>query len=134
MPTRNILTGELDLLTPDQARDAIERKQGAGRDVVCDLAEVTFIDVNGICVLLVLAARARDRGGLLTVVNPPVIVGRFLRVFGLDDGLLVSTDPPVTGTAPASLSPDRAAVCNATARARRGRSAPGYRTAKRVGH
>src|SRR4051812_4670110 len=83
--TRIILSGALDVATADQARDAIEREQGEARNVICDLAEVTFIDVSGMCVLLELAARARHRGGLLTVMNPPVIVSPFLRVFGLAD-------------------------------------------------
>jgi anti-anti-sigma factor len=77
--TRILLTGELSRATADQARDAIQRAQADARDVICDLAGVTFIDVNGMCVLLRLAARARHRGGLLTVRNPPLTVGPFLR-------------------------------------------------------
>lgn len=116
--TRVILTGELSLATADRARDAILSTQRDAPVVICDLAEVTFIDISGMCVLVDLAARAHHRGGLLAIVNPPPIVSSFLRVLGLDD----------------APTPDRAAACDATMRRRRDRSAPAHRAAWRARH
>ena len=119
------LAGELSLATADQARDAIKFTQHEVPVVICDLGEVTFIDISGMCVLVDLAARAHHRGGLLTVVNPPAIVGPFLRVFGLDHG------PAIGGDA---HTPERAAACNAAMRPRRDRPAPAHHAARRARH
>ena len=124
-PRASCFAGELSLATADRARDAIVFTQHDAPVVICDLAEVTFIDISGMCVLVDLAARAHHRGRLLTVVNPPAIVGPFLRVFGLDHG------PAIGGEA---HTPARAAACNAATRPRRDRPAPAHHAARRARH
>ena len=55
---RMVLTGELSIATADDVREAIQREQRNARHVICDLTEISFIDVPGVCMLIDLAARA----------------------------------------------------------------------------
>jgi anti-sigma B factor antagonist len=112
---RVFLAGELSLTTADQARGVIQRAQEEFGDLLCDLTDVTFIDVSGVCVLLDLAARAQHGGGRFTVANPPAVVPHILRLFGLEQSLEAA--PAWSGLA----TPTRANVCNAVVRPRAGR-------------
>jgi anti-sigma B factor antagonist len=114
---RIFLAGELSLTTADRARVAIQDALRQARVLTCDLADVTFVDVSGVCVLLDTASRAQHAGGRFTVANPPSIVPRILRIFGLEDSLEIDTTP-TTATIQTTTT-TRADACNATVRARR---------------
>ena len=77
---RIFLAGELSILTADRARAAIEDAQREAHDLICDLTDVTYIDVPGVCVLVDLAARAQHHGDILRIFglqgNPSVFVSR----------------------------------------------------------
>ena len=76
------VTGELDLATVDQARDALE---GVPPDtpVVLDLSGLTFIDSTG---LGLIAAAANQTAGQLTVI-PDARTRRLLDLTGMTDQL-----------------------------------------------
>ena len=94
---RVLLMGELSLETADHARGAIVRAQTHAREVTCDLAAVTYIDVPGMCVLLDLAARARHRDHRLSVANPLPIVRDVFRIFGLEPEVEIDPSQPSCG-------------------------------------
>ncbi len=76
------VTGELDLATVDQARDALK---GVPPDtpVVLDLSGLTFIDSTG---LGLIAAAAHQTAGQLTVI-PDARTRRLLDLTGMTDQL-----------------------------------------------
>ena len=105
---RMLLTGELSFATADDVREAIQREQRGARHVICDLTEISFIDVPGVCMLIDLAARAPHTGDRLTVANPPRIFRSILRLFGLTEELVIDAHPaPSTG---APREPSRSGV------------------------
>lgn len=62
------VTGELDLASTPDLRDALARAEGGAWAVIMlDLAQLTFIDSAGIRVLLEAAAFSRDHGDRLRI-------------------------------------------------------------------
>ena len=59
---RIVMVGELDVATAGRARDAIRRAQDDAAEVICDLGDLSFIDVCGLHVLLDASAHARLHG------------------------------------------------------------------------
>ena len=90
---RLMLTGELDLVTADRAHADIAHAQDDSRVLICDLADLWFIDLTGLRVLLDAAARAERTGRRLIVANAPPIMTRMLGLLGLDDALEVPPAP-----------------------------------------
>jgi anti-anti-sigma factor len=91
--TRLVLTGELDLVTAARARASIRRAQAESDVLICDLADLWFIDLTGLRVLLAAAADADRTGRRLLVVNAPATLCRMLRVLRLDDALETAPAP-----------------------------------------
>lgn len=87
------LTGELDLVTAACARAAIRSAQEESRLLICDLADLRFIDLTGVRVLLDAAAHADRTGGRLIVANSPPILPRMLRLLKRDHALEVPAAP-----------------------------------------
>jgi anti-sigma B factor antagonist len=87
------LTGDLDLATADHARAAIRSAQDESRILICDLAELSFIGVAGLRVLMEAAADAERTGRRLIVANSPPILTRMLRLLRLDHALEVPAAP-----------------------------------------
>jgi len=87
------LTGELDLVAAERARVAIRRAQALSAVLVCDLGDLSFIDLTGLRVLLDAAAHAERTGRRLIVANSPPILPRMLGLLGLDDALEVAAAP-----------------------------------------
>jgi len=79
--------GEIDLVTVDEVRAALERH--SAKRIYLDLREVTFIDSAG--VRLVVEA---DRAGELIVVRGPVAVRRLFDLVGLDGRVSMVDAPP----------------------------------------
>jgi anti-anti-sigma factor len=80
---RVVLVGELDLATSGRARNALRRAMDGAEEVICDLRDLSFVDVRGLHVLLDAAEDARRADVCMTVVNPPYTVTRMLRILGL---------------------------------------------------
>lgn len=84
LPTLHV-TGEVDLATVPQLRDAAHRlvMEAPGRTVAIDLDGVSVLDDTGLGVLLGSAGRARDRGGDLVVVCTSERLREWFAVSGL---------------------------------------------------
>jgi anti-anti-sigma factor len=77
------MVGELDVATVDRARGAIRRAQDDAEEVICDLSDVSFIDVFGLHLLLDASAHARNTGARLILVHSPAFIHRILGALGL---------------------------------------------------
>jgi anti-anti-sigma factor len=80
------VTGELDLLTVPQLRDALAAVAGLGREVVLDFSGVSFIDSSGLGLLLSAAQTTQAQGGSLVVRAPSAAVRRLLGI-AIPDGM-----------------------------------------------
>ena len=103
---RIVMVGEFDVASAGRARDAIRRAQDDAAEVICDLGDVTFIDVCGLHVLLDASAHARRTGARLIVVHAPAFIYRAFAVLGLKGALeLDSRSPAVPHLGPADCAP-----------------------------
>jgi anti-anti-sigma factor len=101
-----VMVGELDVATAGRARDAIRRAQDDAVEVICDLGDVSFIDVCGMRVLLDASAHAQRTGGRLILVHSPAFIYRALGALGLESELeLDSRSPAVPHLGPADCAP-----------------------------
>jgi len=96
------LTGELDSATAVALIESFENATGesGARQVVLDLAEVTFIDSAGMRAIIVIERMAGEHEVALTVSPPPDAVTELLRATGVSDHLTLSPredDTPPTG-------------------------------------
>ena len=81
------MVGDIDIATEhDWRRRGTEllEQNPAMRDVVVDMAHVTFVDSRGMAVLVDLHSTALKRGGKLTLQAVPPRVVKALNVAGLD--------------------------------------------------
>lgn len=74
------MVGELDVAAADEARDVIARAQADAPEVICDLHDVSYIDLRGLRVLL--DACAGD--GRVTLVNASASVRRLIDLISLE--------------------------------------------------
>jgi anti-sigma B factor antagonist len=89
------VSGELDLLTVPQLRDALSSMGPQGTEVVLDFAGVSFVDSSGLGLLLSTARMTDARGGSLVVRAPSSTVRRLFGIAIPDGmpGLVVDPDP-----------------------------------------
>ena len=78
---RVAVTGEIDILTAPRLEAVLEAAVDAYDDVLVDLSGVTFMDAQGITVLLAAHRAAR---GTLRVVDASPQAARVLRIIGVD--------------------------------------------------
>ena len=103
---RIVMVGEFDLASAGRAREAIRRAQDDAAEVICDLGDVTFIDVCGLHVLLDASAHARLTGARLILAHGPAFVWRALERLGLDRALeRDSRSPALPHLGPADCAP-----------------------------
>jgi anti-anti-sigma factor len=79
--------GEIDLATVGLVRQAVEREQHPGDDLVVDLREVGFLDTSGLRYVLELTERAARDGFDLQLVKGPRPVQRVFEVAGVEPRL-----------------------------------------------
>jgi anti-anti-sigma factor len=119
---RIAMVGELDLATAARAARAIRRAQRDAAEVICDLGDLSFIDVCGLHVLLDASAYARRTGARLCFVHLPVCIHRPLGLVGLgaalEPGRRRQRRPPL-GTAGCGPANRRARVRLVSPRPRR---------------
>ncbi|MEU2336405.1 STAS domain-containing protein [Streptomyces sp. NPDC006654] len=94
-PGRIVLTvaGELDFTARSQAAPAVGALVLAGRDLVVDLTQVTFMDVGGLGMLLRLGERVAAGGGAMVLRGLRPEVRRVLELTGTDGWLPEQTGP-----------------------------------------
>ena len=95
--TRTVtLRGELDLATVSEVTDALQRlapRADGVRHVVLDLRGLTFMDSNGVRVLLKQREFARTNHYNLAVVRGNDAIQRLLALTGVEELLVVVDDP-----------------------------------------
>jgi anti-anti-sigma factor len=103
------LEGELDLATcPGLERALVQVERQSPELLVLDLRGLTFMDVNGVRLLLSTQQRASDHGYELSIVRGPRAVQRPLELVGVET-ILNLIEHPVAALAPtqadAALTP-----------------------------
>ncbi|NKZ07278.1 STAS domain-containing protein [Actinomadura latina] len=94
------LCGELDIAcSEDLRRDLNEARREHGEHLVLDLAELEFMDSNGLSVIVACYKATTAAGGSLTLAGPRPIVRRALEITGLHRRI------PVTTTLQEALTP-----------------------------
>jgi anti-anti-sigma factor len=83
-PSVVTVCGDADLEGAGSLREAVGRALGHHRDVVFDLAGVTFADSTFLTVLLQARLTALDQGGRVLLTAPSRSVQRLLSVVGAD--------------------------------------------------
>jgi anti-sigma B factor antagonist len=82
--THLTLRGEVDVLTVDQVRLALEEALAARpRQIVINLRELSFIDSTGLGALIYGFQRARDRGIRFRLSSPSRSIHQILALSGL---------------------------------------------------
>ena len=79
-----LMVGELDLAVAMEARDTLRRAQNEAMTVICDLGDVSFIDLRGLHVILDAAAHARCTGARLVISNLSPVCTELFGVLGLE--------------------------------------------------
>ncbi|NIY65569.1 STAS domain-containing protein [Streptomyces malaysiensis] len=79
---RVAVSGELDLVTADDLRQALQTAVGENRVVVIDLGGVTFCDCTGLSALLAAARTAHASDVDLRLRAVPYFLARILRLSG----------------------------------------------------
>jgi anti-anti-sigma factor len=116
------MVGELDVATADGAREAIRRAQDDVPQVICDLGDLSFIDVCGLHVLLDASAHAAQTGGRLLLIHPPRFFWRALERLGLDRALETDSQAPtLPHLGPADCTPANRRAPSRLVRTRRRR-------------
>jgi anti-sigma B factor antagonist len=88
------LSGEFDLYSSTEVRDALNKEMNSGRRLLVDLADVSFIDSTALGVLLAAHRRALTNGSQLElVVDRTHEVPRALSITGLDRIFKIQTKP-----------------------------------------
>jgi anti-sigma B factor antagonist len=77
------VSGEIDISSCAQLRDAIEPNMGPRQTIILDLSEVEFMDSSSLSIL-VQARGALTDGGSLRLRNPSVAAHRLLSVAGAE--------------------------------------------------
>jgi len=79
---RVAVSGELDLVTAAEVREALQRAVGENRVVVIDLGGLTFCDCTGLSALLATARTAHAGDAELRLCAVPHFLARILRLSG----------------------------------------------------
>jgi anti-anti-sigma factor len=85
--------GEIDLATVGLVKQAVEREQHSGDNLVLDLREVGFLDTSGLRYVLEINEYAARDGFTLHVVRGPRAVQRVFEVAGVEPRLPFVDDP-----------------------------------------
>ena len=106
------VAGELDLDGQPHFDAVLRQAQRAGRAVIVDLREVTFMDCSGLRAIIVAARRAQETDRSLALIRGPAQVDRLLMLTGVGRELEILDPDPSRPWHPARLrvvSPDRSA-------------------------
>src|SRR5581483_4884726 len=88
-----VARGELDIAAAPLLRDRIaEAVAGGAKELVCDMAEVNFVDSSGLSVLVSAHKRAEAASGRFVIANPQRQLLRLLEVSGTREYLEVESD------------------------------------------
>ena len=92
-------SGEIDLATCGQLRDELDRLWDSGwEDIVVDLREVSFMDTQGLAVVIEAQQEAARDGWRFVLTRAPERVHRLFDMIGLTPRLTIVDDPAAAGT------------------------------------
>jgi len=91
------VSGELDLGTIGELRDAVEEHLSSGARIVLDLAGLSFCDSTGLGAMIKLHRQTTNLGGAFALSAPGARVADVLRISGVDQVI------PVYPTADAAV-------------------------------
>jgi anti-sigma B factor antagonist len=81
-----VVTGELDIATAPRIRDTVSRLRADGCDaMVLDLRELTFVDSQGLALLVQLDREARTQAWDFAIADGSPPLSRLLKIVGLED-------------------------------------------------
>lgn len=86
------VSGEIDIATVGQVRDALASL--GTRDVVVDLADVSFMDTSALRLLVEQQRAAEETGASFAIARPHTLVRHLLDIAGLTDRLVIRDDRP----------------------------------------
>lgn len=87
-----VLEGEVDVSTAPQFRNQMQLAIESGvKRLICDLAEVRYIDSTGLSVLIMAHKRLESDGGTFAVVAPTPNVRRLFEISGVDKFLEIKS-------------------------------------------
>ncbi len=86
--------GDLDVMTVEEAGDAVRDAQAGGATVVLDFRGLRFMDSSGLRVVLEAQRRAGDGGGRLLVAPGEGAVRRVFDLSGIGDLVELVDAPP----------------------------------------
>lgn len=90
---RLVVAGELDIATASELLERIDRwAVEPGSTLALDMAEVTFMDVSGMRVLLEAAQRCRGARASFVIYNPRRIATRVFSLTAVDQQLEIRFD------------------------------------------
>jgi anti-sigma B factor antagonist len=88
-----VVRGEVDLATVEAVRAQLTPALEHADKVVLDLREVTFMDTQGLAVVIEAQQSAAESGTRFVIVRAPEHVHRLFEMIGLADRLTVVDDP-----------------------------------------
>jgi anti-sigma B factor antagonist len=92
-----VVHGEVDLATADALRAEVRAASGRSDTVVLDLREVSFMDTQGLAVVIEAQQAAADGGGRFVIARAPDRVHKLFDMIGLTQRLTIVDDPASAG-------------------------------------
>ena len=86
------LVGEVDLSNVEELRAAIQQVRDRGLPVAVELADLAFIDIGGLS-LLMTQAQSLDGQGPLVVKNPSRLARKVLKLMGAEETTDLEIEP-----------------------------------------
>jgi anti-anti-sigma factor len=79
-----VVAGEIDIASRPELEEAIERLEQTPADLVIDLSGVTFVDSQGVNLLVHVHRVLQEAGASLAVARPSPVVRKVLELTGVD--------------------------------------------------
>jgi stage II sporulation protein AA (anti-sigma F factor antagonist) len=98
-----VVEGEIDLDSRGVLADAIERLEREPVDLVIDLAGVTFVDSQGVNLLVHVHSVLEEAGASLVVARPSPAVRSLLELTGVDAYIELTDEPAPMSTVALSM-------------------------------
>lgn len=93
-----VVRGEVDIATADAVRADLARAFERGDNVVLDLREVSFMDTQGLAVVIEAQQACAADGSRFAITRAPDHVHRLFDMIGLTTRLAVLDDPAAAGS------------------------------------
>jgi anti-anti-sigma factor len=89
---RVAIIGEIDLSNVRDVEASLRDIASSGTPLTLDLIGLSYLDSQGVAMILRLAQRAQLNGGTLTLANPQNLVRRVVEIMHLEDAVAIIDD------------------------------------------